>query len=989
MENFIIKDLDSLTIFYGENEAGKSTMMSFIHSILFGFPTKNQSELRYEPKRFSKYGGHLVVTFASGRAVIERVKGKAAGDVSVILEDGTRGGEELLQQLLSHIDKGLFQAIFSFNLHSLQHMQGMKNEDVGKFLFSTGALGTDRLLATETALQRELDARYKPNGKKPVLNEKIAEIKQLHKELKQAEQVHDQYWGFLEEKELLEQKINSVQLEQINKRNRVEELMEWRRLLPLVNEANELSMEAKALENIEFPDGGIQKLDELKWRRITCENKINQLKTKMNELQVEMEQTKPQQDLLKSELDISRAVENLPYYEQLVQEEKQLQLKQNQIEQSSAEIQQTLHIKIDENLILNCNTSLFMKEKTLQAQRVQMQLKEKKLQLDEQFYEAKKELEHLEEAISKLKCLLLSEQERSELLAQIQQTEQQEKITLEIHSVQNQISMLKRLAQNEAKQVKANYKQQIIGKWLFMVIFLGLALWSILSESWFITALSVLLLLYVFIFQGKKVKVGPNRFETEISNLVEKKTVLETDLTRSKLQNSHTAEHQLELDHSNREQLRVLNIKWEQKNDQYEKVLQAYEKWEHDVRKLTLNLEELGKELGTPKEVSQHFIHDSFLLIEKLKNLLSEREKHKSRQEFIAQELKQIGTRFYELIQRFIGSEEIQIHHAAYLLRQVLKREQEKSIQHQEKQQKLFELKNEAKQCQDEILQFDQDLQQLWALAKVENEADFRNTAELSNRKQIVSERLAEISRQLKNSGIDMAVGLQDCLGVNYQSIDAEINLLESEQAIARDEVLGIQERLAAIKYQISILEEGGTYAELLHLFKLKQAELNEEAKAWAKYAVAKDVLNNAVERYKNDRLPKLMENAQSILEELTGQQYIKIHANNDGSSFLIESFDHILYEPKELSQATAEQVYIALRLALATTLYEKYKFPIIIDDSFVNFDQHRTKKVIDVLCRLTGRQILFFTCHQHLLPYFQTGKLIKLGERDQSFIAQ
>ena len=63
LENIVIKQIENFTVFYGENEAGKSTIMSFIHSILFGFPTKQQSELRYEPKFHSKYGGQLIVDF--------------------------------------------------------------------------------------------------------------------------------------------------------------------------------------------------------------------------------------------------------------------------------------------------------------------------------------------------------------------------------------------------------------------------------------------------------------------------------------------------------------------------------------------------------------------------------------------------------------------------------------------------------------------------------------------------------------------------------------------------------------------------------------------------------------------------------------------------------------------------------------------------------------------------------------------------------------
>ncbi len=60
LENVEIKSLTDLQVFFGENEAGKSTIMAFIHGVLFGFPTKQQSsELRYEPKNNAKYGGKI------------------------------------------------------------------------------------------------------------------------------------------------------------------------------------------------------------------------------------------------------------------------------------------------------------------------------------------------------------------------------------------------------------------------------------------------------------------------------------------------------------------------------------------------------------------------------------------------------------------------------------------------------------------------------------------------------------------------------------------------------------------------------------------------------------------------------------------------------------------------------------------------------------------------------------------------------------------
>ena len=46
------------TEIFGENEAGKSTIQAFIHSILFGFPTKKSKEPRLEPRLGNQYGGN-------------------------------------------------------------------------------------------------------------------------------------------------------------------------------------------------------------------------------------------------------------------------------------------------------------------------------------------------------------------------------------------------------------------------------------------------------------------------------------------------------------------------------------------------------------------------------------------------------------------------------------------------------------------------------------------------------------------------------------------------------------------------------------------------------------------------------------------------------------------------------------------------------------------------------------------------------------------
>lgn len=59
-------------VIYGLNEAGKTTLMSFIKSVLFGFPKSK----KYEPKTGGVYGGVVELNHDDYGAVkIERTKG--------------------------------------------------------------------------------------------------------------------------------------------------------------------------------------------------------------------------------------------------------------------------------------------------------------------------------------------------------------------------------------------------------------------------------------------------------------------------------------------------------------------------------------------------------------------------------------------------------------------------------------------------------------------------------------------------------------------------------------------------------------------------------------------------------------------------------------------------------------------------------------------------------------------------------------------------
>ena len=69
------------------------------------------------------------------------------------------------------------------------------------------------------------------------------------------------------------------------------------------------------------------------------------------------------------------------------------------------------------------------------------------------------------------------------------------------------------------------------------------------------------------------------------------------------------------------------------------------------------------------------------------------------------------------------------------------------------------------------------------------------------------------------------------------------------------------------------------------------------------------------------------------------------------------------------LSEGTADQLYLALRLAAIDLHLENHPaIPLILDDLLMTFDDARTRALLPVLQELSRKtQILIFTHHSHL----------------------
>ncbi len=212
---------DQFHVFLGENESGKSTIYAFIQAILFGFPSKRSSKRTFEPKTGFDYGGKLILEHETyGSVTVERLKSKHNGKATVFFENGKSGTEEELAELLFPLNPLLFEEVYSFQTEQILGWEKIEGAHLEQLLLSIGLAGSQRMINLSNAYYKEQQELYKPNGRIPVINQKIVAYQALREQIYHKEQEEKSYRTVLLEIQDTEQKIeeNSQQEWQITKK---------------------------------------------------------------------------------------------------------------------------------------------------------------------------------------------------------------------------------------------------------------------------------------------------------------------------------------------------------------------------------------------------------------------------------------------------------------------------------------------------------------------------------------------------------------------------------------------------------------------------------------------------------------------------------------------------------------------------------------------------------------------------------------------------
>jgi uncharacterized protein YhaN len=190
-----------------------------------------------------------------------------------------------------------------------------------------------------------------------------------------------------------------------------------------------------------------------------------------------------------------------------------------------------------------------------------------------------------------------------------------------------------------------------------------------------------------------------------------------------------------------------------------------------------------------------------------------------------------------------------------------------------------------------------------------------------------------------------------------------------------RENLAKLHERRGACTHEMQTLAADKSFSRTLQELAQVERDLAASIRRWKVLTVVSQVLEVVRKHYETDRQPQTLREASEYLHRLTDGLYTRIWMPLDHRNLRVENDKKESLPLDVLSRGTREAVFIALRLALVTSFARRgTTLPLVLDDVLVNFDTGRVRLAARVLCEFakTGHQIVMFTCHEHITDIFE-----------------
>lgn len=1007
-----------LTAFYGANEAGKTTLMQFTRSVLYGMSAERRR--RYlPPVNGGRPGGSLGLLDDQQRFDVSRIADRGADDVGLVqisTSDGQLTGDRLLRESLHEIDEATYNNIFAIGLSEIQTLGTLEGSQAAEWLYRLTS-GLDRvslydviqnLRQTRLELLNGNDRQSRIDQlvtQREVLRGEIQQLAQRNRQWSQLSVRIQELDGQIAEQEAIvrdcQQRARTIEIAVGLKPN-------WRKRAKITSQLKQHE------GSLQIPDDGLERLDALNRKIEDHQREADILKGQRQQLKEESDRLDVNTLLVKNACRIDALGEQRDWLQSLETKIEDLQAEADEFDQRLENEQErlgrALGIADREHLKVVSNADI----ESLQPQVKELRNAQKRVEQAQQEVDALAESERslkvkVESAIigGESHGLPMDVREASDLVGKLRSR----------LKVEQRIEQARNHEMDLEQQSHDLLEDQVIPLSTFNWMLAGVVLSGLMIGTWlwlpnnpFGNAAGILLFLsfgmlaFSFVFKffaedsaADKLDACQRQLDVvarQIKEAEREKKKLDAGLPitdGSVLIRLQAAErHLAELEN-------VLPVEAQRKQAGHE-VSTA----ESRLTEAKVHLEKVLKTWRT-KLVSLGFSENldpqRFLTVTERYETLSDLEdRAKLRREDAAARQREYDTltrRIKDLAEEvdcLLVSEEVEVdeegeeyevevstldqleHLVSQRQRQLSEVQRRKDLSKRAKQLKADETKHRRS-----VTGLKRRRDALFQAVDCEDEPSYRRLAEeqeqrlkLKTQRQAVSREIAAAIGQhgTEEMFADLLSPAQvDQLEAMWETASAE---LEKQQQTLTE----IAGRRGALRHEQKTLAEDRSLAE--RQLELSQVEkrLAEARETWREHATVNRVLERIRSEYEQNRQPETLAVASRYMDQLTGGEYKRIWTPLADDILLVENAAGESLTVDVLSRGTREQLFLSVRLALVANFASRgIKLPMVLDDILVNFDAVRAQRAAQVLCDFAagGHQLLIFTCHEHMWQMFKS----------------
>ncbi|MBM6995345.1 AAA family ATPase [Paenibacillus sp. DXFW5] len=1031
-----------VTVLYGPNEAGKSTLLGFVRALLFGIPSRALAAERYEPLRGGAHGGALTVLGDDGaRWLIERYaqppEGRnlpgTRGDRLRITRSDANGEvreatqEEMQRELLGGMSKAMFKQLFAVSLTELQEVGALQSEELSRYLFHAGIGGGAAVLRGEKRLVQDMDKLYRPRGRTQEIAQLLQTVERLEREAEAAKALLPRYNDVLEELERLAAQLAEAEAARAARGRETARLQKAAASRADWLQREAIRAELAALPPVaRFPAQGAARWQALQAERERLALERGEWARRREALQAELARHRPDAAVLAQEPALRQLAGRLPGYEARQGEFAELAAEALQLERRLAECLRSI------------NPAWGAEE--LRAFAGTVGERESVRRFAARFAAYDKEMELLRSERAKLeRAAATAEKTGAAAVARVEASaaegrrqfamlvpQQPDEIRALWSELRGEMDRWREGAGRQASeqlaadaralaaaQMRALYRKLLAGSGVLTVA-LPVILWLTAEAPWGAVAAAAALLgldaaLALAAFRsappagerrlrrgsaalGAGDDAGPEaRLSALLSRLVRHpQSAAAASRSRS---GAAPSSGPMDWDEEERQLRRLMEawLLWDQRHaalegqadvalQQASAVQDELAATQRELSRREADFDELAREWEAwlverrlSADLSPEAASDVFRLAEQGRDGLTRFDGLTAKMAALRQENEQ-----FEQECLAYGSEG-KPDQAVTVLREALARLNgaiEEKSRLDQLSAKLQPLEEEGQRLDDRLYQVLESEQALLA------EAGAGDGEELL-RLDAARERRDALERDLRQLELMLFAGLDEAKQAELERLLQTMEELElrqqlemSEQDLQQAEVLlgQLQEKRGRLLQEQENLAARCRRDDLVQQLEEQRAALSDRLDQYAVMAVCHELIGRARRVYEEERQPAVLQAASGYFAEMTGGTYRRIVMKMGTQELMAEHTELGPLESTLLSRGTAEQLYLAMRLALSEAVSGQGSLPLLLDDLFVNFDEGRLEGALSVLRKVADRQqIMMMTCHEHVVRRVQT----------------